>query len=259
MKKKYKIILTIVVVLVIFRLFLPAIVLKLANKELAAMDGYYGHIQDVDISLYRGAYVLDSLYINKLDTIHNKQTPFISAKSIDLSVEWKSLFKGRIVGELEFIEPVLKFTKDKTELADVKKDTSDFRQILKSFMPLKINSIEIKEGRLQYVDKTSSPKVDISMDKLYVLATNLSNVQDTSLLPSNVTAHGEVYKGQFDLKLRLDALASKPLFDMNVKLEKTDLPMLNDFFKAYANIDINKGELNVYSKLLPRMANLPVM
>ncbi|HMT28736.1 MAG TPA: DUF748 domain-containing protein [Bacteroidia bacterium] len=249
MKKKYKILLFIVLILIVFRLLLPELVLRLANKELASMKGYYGQIEDIDISLYRGAYVIDSIYINKIDLRNNIQTPFISAKTIDLSVEWKSLFKGRIVGELEFIDPILKFTKDKTELSEVKKDTADFRMLLKTFMPLKINRFEIKNGKLQYVDKTSKPQVDISMNRTHILATNLSSVEDTAVLPSVVSVTAEVYKGLFELNLKLDALAEKPLFDMNAKIEKTNLPELNDFFKAYANIDINKGTLNAYSEI----------
>ncbi|MBL0341381.1 MAG: DUF748 domain-containing protein [Bacteroidetes bacterium] len=249
MKTKNKILLSIVLFLVVLRIMLPEIVLRLANNELASMKGYYGKIEDIDISLYRGAYTIDSLYINKTDLRHNTQTPFMSAKTIDLSVEWKSLFKGRIVGELEFIDPILKFTKDKAELAEVKKDTADFRMLLKSFMPLKINRFEIKNGKLQYVDNTSNPKVDISMDRTHILATNLSSVEDTAILPSSVLATAEIYQGYMELNLKLDALSDKPLFDMNAKIEKTNLPELNDFFKAYANIDINKGTLNAYSEI----------
>lgn len=249
MKTKYKIIIIIVSILIIFRLFLPTIVLYYANKELSSMKGYYGKIEDIDISLYRGAYTIDSLYLNKVDLKQNLQTPFISAKTIDLSVEWKSLFKGRIVGELEFIDPVLIFTKDKTELAEVKKDTADFRSLLKSFMPLKINRFEIKNGKLQYIDKTSSPKVDVSMDRTHILATNLSSVEDTAILPSVVRVTADIYQGNMELNIKLDALSEKPLFDMNAKIEKTQLPKLNDFFKAYANIDINKGTLNAYAEI----------
>src|SRR5688572_24642264 len=130
MKKRTKIILVIVAVLavlIITRLVLDVVVLRFLNKELAAMDGYYGHIDDIDLNLYRGAYIVDSIYINKVDSVNNKQTPFMAAKKIDLSVEWNSLFRGRIVGELEFVEPYLMFTREKTELATVQKDTADFR------------------------------------------------------------------------------------------------------------------------------------
>ncbi|HZG24137.1 MAG TPA: hypothetical protein VEZ17_06125, partial [Chitinophagaceae bacterium] len=54
--KKITIILVIVALLVVFRLLLPVIVLHFANKSLANVKGYYGHIEDIDMSLYRGAY-----------------------------------------------------------------------------------------------------------------------------------------------------------------------------------------------------------
>ncbi len=58
-------------------------------------------------------------------------------------------FHGRIVGELVFEQPTLLFTLDKVEPGQVQKDTSDFRQLLKDFMPLKVNRFEVLQGRLQ--------------------------------------------------------------------------------------------------------------
>ncbi len=249
MKKKYKILLIVLSVLIVIRLFLPYIVLHFANKELAAMDGYFGKIRDIDISLYRGAYVLDSIYINKLDSVNNAQTPFMAAKTVDLSIEWNSLFHGRIVGELEFIDPILLFTKDKTELSQVQKDTNDFRKVLKALMPLKINRFEIKNGKLAYKDLTSNPKVDIALHRAHIIASNLSNVVDSAMLPSKVIATANVYEGYLELDMKLDALSDLPLFDMNVKVEKMLLTPLNDFFQAYARFDVNQGEFNMYTEL----------
>lgn len=61
--KKAKVLLVLLALLVLLRLALPYIVLRYANKTLANMEGYYGHIQDIDIALYRGAYTIDSLYL----------------------------------------------------------------------------------------------------------------------------------------------------------------------------------------------------
>jgi hypothetical protein len=77
------------------------------------MEGYRGHINDIDLALIRGAYKIDSIYLNKYDSATGKETPFFNASLIDLSVEWKALFHGSIVGELRFTNPVLRFTKDK--------------------------------------------------------------------------------------------------------------------------------------------------
>jgi hypothetical protein len=248
-KKRYIIFGSIILILVIIRLFLPAIVLHYANKSLANMNGYYGHVNDIDIDLYRGAYQLDSIYINKEDSLSKKQTEFFNAKTIDLSIEWKSLLKGSLVGELEFLSPKLVFTKDKTEIQQVAKDTNDFRKILKDFMPLKINKFEIINGSIHYVDKSASPKVDISLTKARVVATNLRNTTDEKeKLPSDVVAGANIYDGTLSMKMKLNALADDPTFDLSAEIKNANLVKLNDFFKAYGKFDINKGTFGLYTE-----------
>jgi hypothetical protein len=248
-KRRYIIWGSIILLLIILRLLLPAIVLSYANKSLAKMHGYYGHVNDIDIDLYRGAYILDSIYINKVDSPSKAQTEFFSSRKVDLSIEWKSLLKGKLVGELEFLSPKLIFTKDKTELGQVAKDTSDFRKVLKDFMPLKINRFLVTQGSIHYLDKTTSPKVDISLKGTYILAQNLKNTSDKKeKLPSDVTARASAYGGSLSLKMKLDALADKPTFDLSAEIKHANLAQLNDFFKAYGKFDISKGTFGLYSE-----------
>lgn len=247
--KAFYIIGSIVLLLIIARLILPFIVLKYANNQLSAMDGYYGHVKDIDISLYRGAYQLDSIYINKVDSASNKQTEFFSARKIDLSVEWEALFDGRIVGELRFQSPKLVFTKDKAEIGEVAKDTNDFRKILKSFMPLKVNRFEVSNGSIHYVDETSSPKIDISLEKTYILAKNLKNTTEgNNLLPSTVMATAHAYDGNFSLDMKLNALEEQPTFDLEAEIKNANLVKMNDFFKAYGKFDVSKGTFGLYTE-----------
>ncbi len=250
-KQKSLIILcSVVALLVVIRLILPYVVLHYANKSLAEMKGYYGHIRDIDLAIIRGAYKIDRIYINKLDSTTNKQTPFFGAKEVDLSVEWKALFHGSIVGELVFEEPSLRFTKDKAEPAEVKKDSAQFDKVLDDFMPLRVNRVEINRGRLQYIDEFSSPKVDIALTEANILALNLRNSYDSAaLLPARVTASANVYEGTLTAAMKLNPLAEDPTFDMNAELKNTNLVLLNDFFQAYAKIDVNKGVFGLYTEV----------
>lgn len=255
-RKRIRILLIVIAVLVIFRLFLPTIVLHYCNKTLASMNGYYGHIDDIDISLYRGAYQINDIYINEKDPSTGKQTDFFKAKNIDLSVEWKALLHGSLVGELEFDSPVLIFTKDKTELSDVKKDTSDFRKVLKNFMPLKVNRFEINKGSMHYVDKTSQPRVDISLKNLHVLALNLKNAADsTTVLPSTVDASANAYGGEVTANMKLNALAEEATFDLNSEIKNVNLVLLNDFLKAYGNFDVTRGTFGMYTEFAAKNGN----
>jgi len=250
MKKKYKILIGVAILLITIRLILPYVILHYANKTLANMKGYYGHIDDIDLSIYRGAYIINDIYLNKVDSVSKKQTPFFKSRDIDLSIEWGAIFHGSIVGELEFDSPVLIFTKDKVELSDVKKDTTDFRKLLKDFMPLKVNRFEVFDGDLHYADNTSKPKVDVALKQTHILALNLSNVTDDKVaLPSTIIANASVYEGTLTFDMKLNALNEHPTFDLNAEIKNTNLVLLNDFLKAYGNFDVNKGIFGLYTEM----------
>lgn len=251
-KKQKAIIITLVVVvlLVAIRLALPYVILHYANDTLENMDGYDGHIEDIDLAIFRGAYKIDSIYLNKVDSVSGEETPFLSASTVDLSIEWKSLFKGSLVGEIVVDKPMVRFTKEKVEPEDVQKDSSDFRQVLNDFMPLEINRLEFRNGRLQYVDSTTTPKVNISMTDVDIVALNLKNSYDSSaVLPAKIDAHATVYEGRLNLEMKLNPLAEVPTFDLNAEWRNTNLTKLNEFFQAYGKLDVSSGSFGLYTEV----------
>ena len=245
----YIVIGSIVIVLIIFRLLLPAILLNYCNKSLSKMHGYYGHVQNIDVALYRGAYQVKEMYINKEDSSTKKQTPFFNVKMLDISLQWKALFHGRLVGELIFNSPKLIFTKDKTEISDVKKDTTSFKTVLKDFMPLKINRFEVNDGSIHYVDAGAKPAVDIFLQQARILAKNLTNVENNKIaLPSTVTANATIYEGTLSLNMKMNPLAEKTAFDLKAEIKNVNLARLNNFLKAYGGFDVNKGNFGLYTE-----------
>jgi hypothetical protein len=234
----------------VVRLILPYAVLHYANKTLAEMDGYYGHVEDIDLNLYRGAYVINDIYLNQVDSVSGEQTHFFSCPKIDLSIEWGALFNGEIVGELVFDKPELAFTKDKAEPAEVVADTTTFRQLLKDFMPLKVNRFEVFDGSIHYIDSSTSPLVNIKMDQVHILALDLKNTTEKEeKLPSTIEAEANVYGGTVDFNMKINILEEQPAFDMNMELKNTDLVQLNDFWMAYAKVDVNKGNFGLYTEI----------
>ena len=248
-RKTLRIVLIILGVLVILRLILPYWVLHIVNTKLSELSGYVGFVKDIDISLHRGAYVVKDVYINKVDTATQEQTELFTAPNIDISIEWAALFHGKIVSEFEFKDPVLRFTEDRVEPEQMEKDTNDFRKMLNAFTPFQVNRFEVFNGKIGYVDPTVQPKVDVYLTDAHVLARNLSNVRDTSALPAKIDATANVYDGQLILKMRADALAEDPTYDMNIEVVNAKLVHLNDFFKAYAGFDVNQGTFGMYMEL----------
>jgi hypothetical protein len=244
-----KILVVIIILLAIVRIALPHVLLYYANKSLSNMKGYHGHIEDIDLALYRGAYKIDSIYLNKVDSVSKNETPFFSSDHIDLSIEWKAIFHGSIVGELVFESPTLIFTKEKVEPSTLEKDSADFKDLLKGFMPLQVNRFEINQGMIRYADQGSTPPVDIAMTNVHVLAQNLRNSYDsTVLLPAKVNATASVYGGVLNFNMKLNPLADQATFDLNTELTDTNLIELNEFFQAYAKVDVNNGVFGMYAE-----------
>ncbi len=249
-KKAFIILSSVLVLLIVIRIILPFVVLHIANRQLADMKGYYGQIQDIDLALIRGAYKIDSMYLNKVDSVTGKQTPFFTAKVIDLSVEWKALWRGSIVGELTFQEPLIIFTKEKVEPSILIKDSTSFKRLFDDFMPLHVNRLEINNGIVKYKDEGSKPAVDIAMTNTYLLAQNLRNSYDSTIqLPAIIKATSEIYGGTLSFNMKLDPMAGSPTFDMNTELKNTNLVALNEFLQAYAKIDVNKGTFGLYAEV----------
>jgi hypothetical protein len=79
--------------LIALRAALPLVLERYVNKQLDQLKGYSGSVADIDLSLWRGAYQIDGLRVVK--TGGKVPIPFVSARQIDLSVQWKALLMKR--------------------------------------------------------------------------------------------------------------------------------------------------------------------
>lgn len=249
-QRRWRIILWVIGILVAIRLLLPYVLLKLVNDRLAQMPGYFGHVEDLDLALIRGAYSLDEFFLQKVDSVTQKRSPFLAAQQIDLSVEWKALLHGSVVGELVVEKPDITFVKDAVEPAQLQEDTADFRDLLNDLMPIRVNRVEMHDGKLHYKDMGSSPKVDVAMTEVEALALNLRNSYDSAeVLPSSIKIDAVLYGGTFNFNMRLNPLADNPTFDMNSEMKGLRLTEVNEFMQAYANVDVNQGTFGLYTEI----------
>jgi hypothetical protein len=245
------VLLVVVLLLVVIRLVLPYFVLKYVNKSLGESKTYPGSVVDVDLALIRGAYKIKGVKIEKNDTITGKRDsiPFFTSPMIDLSVEWGALFKGRLVGEIDVDEPRVYFVKGKHKDENLKADTTDFKEVIRDLMPLKINRFEIRNGEIHYIDPNIKPRLDVKMTNIQAVATNLGNTNDSAeVLPAGLKGSADVYNGSLELNMKLDPLNKQPTFDMNANVTAVDLTKLNDFFRAYGRFDVKKGSFGLYTE-----------
>ena len=139
-KKRYTVPIILLVLVIAFRLYLPTLVKNYVNKVLADIPGYYGQVGDIDIALYRGAYVIKGMYLNKVNA--KTQVPFLKFPKSDISIEWKSLFKGKIVSEIIMYNPevIYVFEDQKQPTEGEEANVDDWTKALTDIVPLEINN-----------------------------------------------------------------------------------------------------------------------
>lgn len=260
MSKKKKIVTitlsVIIIALVIFRLLLPTIVKNYLNKTLADMGEYSGHVEDVDIWLIRGAYVINDLEINK--NTGKVPVPFLIAPKIDLAVEWAALFKGAVKAKVAFIDPELTFVAGPTKETSQTGADGDWTEALDKLLPIEINKFEIHNGKIKYNDFHASPKVNIFVNQFELLLTNITNVEDKEkALPSDLTISGSsIGGGNLSILGQVNLLKQVPDADINMKFTDIQLKALNDFAKAYGKFDFEKGKLSIFSEMSVKNSNV---
>lgn len=251
-----------VVLLLAFRIYLPTLVKNYVNKVLSDLPGYYGHVEDIDIALYRGAYVINGLYLNKVES--ETQIPFLDFPETDISIEWKSLFKGKIVSEIIMNHPGINYVVEDQESSSdtTKPDADDWTDALDDLVPININHFEVINGTLSFKVVSADPPIDLHIDQLNLTADNLQMVKSAPVttdssgkqsqaLPSPITASGvSIGGGSLSLEGRANLIKEIPDVDLSFALEKVDITALNPFTQHYAKLDFEKGEFNFFSEVV---------
>ncbi|MBD2751436.1 DUF748 domain-containing protein [Spirosoma sp. BT704] len=250
MKRTTKILIAFVVLLIIGRLLLPYFVLRYVNKTLADMGDYTGHVEDITIQLIRGAYQIEDMRIRKVNG--KIKEPFIFIPKTDLSVEWKSLFKGKLVSEVECYEPEINFAFSENEASSQTGAEVDWTAFLKKLLPISINRFAVINGKVELTNLVSQPRADLSLQKIQGEIRNIRNVEDkANPLPSPVTASGDVpgYGGTMNFSANMNLLKVTPDFDYNMRFSNLQLVKLNSLAREYANLDFEQGTVSVYSEM----------
>ncbi|WP_461052500.1 DUF748 domain-containing protein [Spirosoma arcticum] len=250
MKRATKILIALVVLLIVARLLLPYFVLRYVNKTLADMGGYTGQVEDIDIQLIRGAYQIDGLRIRKV--AGNIKKPFLYMPKTDLSIEWASLFKGKLVSEVEAYEPELNFAFSEDEASNQTGAEVDWTEYLKKLLPINVNRFSVINGKINLTSLVTQPRADLSLQNLNAEIRNIRNVVDQGKkLPSPVVASGDVpgYGGKMTFSANMNLLKQLPDFDYNLRFTDVQLVKVNPLARAYANLDFERGTMSVFSEM----------
>lgn len=240
---------TLIIVLtavVVVHAFLAIWVRDYVNRKLSEIPGYRAHVAAVTLHLWRGAYQIHALNITKTDG--KVPVPFFAAPLIDFSVQWRALiFERAFVGNIEINRPEINLVNGSSEETRQAPVDAPWAQKVKQLFPLKINRFAVHDGEVRYRDFSHTPKVNMWVDRVQMVATNLTNSKKLSKsLIADLRVEGRpLGVGDVRSQISLDPYAAKPTFAFNLELREMPLVKLNDFSKAYGHFTFDAGTLKV--------------
>lgn len=238
-----------VILLITIRIALPFAVKAYVNHKLNASHDYTGKIGDLEMRLWRGGYRIYQIQILKKSG--SVPSPLFSASELDLSIDWRELFHGSLVGEIFLRQPHVNFVTGPTPAQKQTGGDERWDKMLESLFPFDLNRVEISDGQIHFQDPSAKPPVDIYLSKISATATNLTNARDLKQkLPSGLTATASTLGGgALNLQLQMNLVEAKPAFEMNCGLTNVDLVALNDFLRAYGKFDVARGTFSFYTSI----------
>jgi hypothetical protein len=255
MSRTRKLAVTLVVIavaLVAIRVSLPYILNWRINVALDEMPNYTGHLNDVDVSLLRGAYFLQGLQIAQRDS--RLPDPFLRLRQLDITIQWKALRAGEVVGELDAwglqLAVVKGETKDDTQLGT----GLDWRAQIERLYPFRFNRIATHAATISFQapgidtgDRIEVTDVDLELRDL----TNITEKDQEAFATFKGTGR-TLESGRLDLNGRFDPNARTPTFDVNFGLRDVPLPAINAWLREYAGVDAEAGAFGLYTEVATR-------
>ena len=239
------------VLLIVARVALPHVLRSAINSRLKRIPDYTGWVDRVGVGLWRGAYTLHGVVIQK--RTGRMAEPYFRAEQIDFSVAWRELFHKKFVGDIAVDKPMLTLIAGPS--SDVTQLAADHRwqDAINDIFPINITWLKITDGQLRYINHTTRPEVDIRVAHVRALATGLRNrAEETgNEFPATIVLEGEtIGGGGLKIAAQLEPLARDPHFLLKLELEKVSLPAMNEFLRAYGGFDVSRGTFSNYMEVV---------
>ncbi|HEY4221755.1 MAG TPA: DUF748 domain-containing protein [Myxococcota bacterium] len=234
-----------VVALVVLRLALPSIILRVANHTLATMKGASAHIDDVDIALIRGAYVVKGLRVTMRDA-KKGQPPLLHVDEADISIDWRALFDRSLVCQIVVRGATVRVISTKKQTKTV--PIGELQQKIKQLAPFDINRVRATNVTVAYLDDSGDRPAQVEIDNIALVATNLTNSKKLSKAKvATVDVSGGVYNhGEIKVHADVDPFARLPTFSVAAEARHIPLTKLNELTREKLKIHFAKGSLSVF-------------
>jgi len=156
-------------------------------------------------------------------------------------------------GRLEYIHTSATAGAEGRRLSSVKAQAQAVNNAPKTL--LTVDRLNMVKSEVVYTNESKDSHYRLYISNLWLQLTNLSN--HFSEGPAHLVSHG-LFMGSGKTSITGDFRPEKPGadFDLDLAVQNTDLPSLNDLLRAYGRFDVKAGQLSVYSEMTVRRGGM---
>jgi hypothetical protein len=242
MRLRWWVVLVLIMALLGVRLALPGIIRAQVNERLGQMLAYRGTVADIDVALWRGAYVLKDLSLVK----RGPQVPvaFITVPRMEVALDWSQFWHGRHVAMVTLEDARINFV-DSPQPTGVQTGAGvAWRNSLDELAPLAIGTLRIEHGTLSFRNFSSNPPVDLQATDVHALLQPLDG--DSAQIELTGSGPGAV---RFQANGSMDPRARRGRLDLKLQIRGLELARVNALMLAYYDVDFSTGSGDVTLKL----------
>jgi hypothetical protein len=212
-----------------------------------------GRLGSLEVALLRGQIILRKIYVAKLS--EGRKLVEVHCEEIFIHLRWRELLHRVLVGRVILHEPRVQIRGSTQKKRDKKEKVQtnvllDVIREIQQLTPFRLHTLKVMQGRVEYLSHETTPPFKLTLDRLSLSASNLTNIPDEKMTSvAHVSLEGRTTgNGQFWLRLVLPSLTDSLTFDLQAGLQRVNLVDLNDLLRAYAKFDVKRGVCSVYSE-----------
>ncbi|MEJ1973705.1 MAG: DUF748 domain-containing protein [Lacunisphaera sp.] len=246
-------VIVLVAILVVARLALPSALKSAVNRRLNTIPAYSGHVDDIRVSLFRGAYTMINVQLEKA---RSRGSPAIPGGGFDRFLPGLARTVSGPGGQRNSrAAAAAEFRPGKNQGDQPARLRPPVAGRDQRPVSDRDHALRGHQGELHFVAPDRDPPVDIFVRDLKIVVRGLRNRPDlnahdavATLLVEGVTPGN----GQLALSSELEPLSPRPRFHLKLKIDKLSLPAVNQFLLAYGNVDVSAGEFTGYLEMVAR-------
>ena len=238
-----------VVIGVAARLAAPKVAEHYVNRQLADLGEYRGTVSGVELHLLAGGYVLRDVTIVEVGSTN--ETPFATIPAMDVTLQWRALFRGQAVGEVVMHEPVLNLVQGPSDEEQQLGAGVNWPQEIRDLSPFKLNVVEAQNGLVTFRAPGISTNDSLTMRDFQMRLRNLTNVQDVEEPAfAEIDVRGSMMgNAPVSLTGRIDPNETTPTFDVDFSIEGARLVDVNPWLREFLKVDAEMGVFSMYAEL----------